>query len=217
VVVYLKRASGGVLVVPAPRSAGPLYALAALMPCALIGVTAIAASLPRGDSGIAGNWFPAAALFWLGACSLCARAADATSARLYGWIAGVSFCLSGWFGAGIYTYGTWHSFDAARELVQTLLTVASTALLVSAAIGTSRVAATPTVIASMLLGVALNVYVPQRALMATLAALLAAAAVGQRIIHPPAIAVLPATAGRQPVPWTPTRVERVRSVALGRG
>lgn len=76
----------------------------------------IVVRLPPGDTGIPQHWFPAAACLVLALVAVSRpRAADERRASLA--LAVTCIALSGFFGAGLHGYPTWHSFDWMRQLL----------------------------------------------------------------------------------------------------
>lgn len=192
----------------APETAARPAAIAALViavgtPLAAFGVNL----LPDGDTGIAMNWFPAAAAFLLSLLTLSARAglpADAEGLRRLGLaLSLLALAISAYFGAGIYGYTDWGPADAIRELLRTTLAVGFAVVCVVLS-GPSRGGYIGALlVAAVLMAFAVNVNGPHAALMAGCAAVACAtgvtAAFGHAVYSEPRISQRSGNAGRPSV------------------
>lgn len=83
----------------------------------------IVARLPEGDTGIPQHWFPAAACLILALAAL-TREHDSGEHRASMALAAICLALSGFFGAGLHGYTTWHAFDWMRQVLVAGLSLA---------------------------------------------------------------------------------------------
>lgn len=120
VLVYVRTAAGG-----GPhefrighRRGLPIVAAVGVLLAAGVPFTHwLVRQLPPGDTGIPDNWFPAAALYGFALLHRTTQGRNGTP------LAATALALSAFFGAGLYAYSTWYSYDVLRQSLQTLLIV----------------------------------------------------------------------------------------------
>jgi hypothetical protein len=182
--------------------------IAALVIAAGTPLAALAVNvLPDGDTGIAMNWFPAAAAFLLSVLTFSAReglpAEDDGQRRLALVLSVLALVISAYFGAGIYGYTDWGPADAIRELLRTTLAVGFAVVCVVLSRNSRGGYIGALLVAAVLMSFAVNVTGPHAALMAGCAAVACATGVTVAFGHPaysePRISQRSGNAGRPSV------------------
>ena len=124
VLVYLRRIAGEApaLTLDTRQAIWAWRAGAVLFLAGALALGWVVARMPEGDTGIPQHWFPAAACLIL-ALAAVTREQDSGERRASLALGVICVALSGFFGAGLHGYWTWHSFDWTRQLLLAGLSV----------------------------------------------------------------------------------------------